>query len=93
MRFRNQESGIGNPESGSISGLFCNSAIQKRPGTATPDSRFLIPESHVCGNGLYLFAATMMRQFDDHPAPRLVSGRFAIERAPICSGLPGTGLD
>ena len=52
MRFQNQESGIGNPESGSVSGLFCYSAIQKRPGTATPDSRFLNPESHVCGNGL-----------------------------------------
>ena len=53
MRFRNQESGIGNPESGSVSGLFGYSAIQKRPGTANPDSRFLIPESRVCGNGLY----------------------------------------
>ena len=35
----------------------------------------------------------MMRQFDDHPAPRFVSGRFAIERAPIprsmCDALLG----
>ena len=39
----------------------------------------------------------MMRQFDDHPAPRFVSGRFVIERAPIprsmCDALLGFFLE
>jgi len=55
MRFRNLESGMQGKDFDNLSYLFCFAVLKtdlQNFRFRIPESRFLIPESHVCGNGL-----------------------------------------
>ena len=85
MRFRNLESGMQGKDFDNLSYLFCFAVLKtdlQNFRFRIPESRFLIPESHVCGNGLYLSVWFI------HPIPSVGPPRAALsggghEQSPV----------